>query len=540
VSGHLTARRSRRWPAATIVVLAAALPYLPAIDDYFVQDDFGVVGLLSGKPAGYFPRWFVTTWMDDIWGYTPDEVRPFPAVTYQMAALWGAGSPVADHVVNIALHAVNAWLVLGLGEAAAGLSLGPAMGAALVFALLPMQSESVAWITGRVDSMPAGFYLASLLLFARWRANARPALYGWSVLLCFVALFSKQNTVTLVAVLALYDTVVGRRRVQLSWAWLRPYVPFVLLTAGYLALRYVLFGEIAREGMITAERVGLFAGDLSTHLRRMVLGEPGLQVSGTRMAVSVAAIVAAVLSIGMTLGEPGSRRLVRPVLFLVAWIALAVAPTVVAGYASPRHMYLASAGWALGLGLALQVLWSARPAPYVRVGGTALFAGLLVWYGAGLAGQVRAWGIRAAVSRQAVADVEREALAAPPGTLILAVAPRRSWDFALPHALRPPFTREDLTRRVTVISHSSLHCCPAHLWEAYTRRALRGWMTHPDRPPVVVLHWNATSGAVSRLSDRDDPFLRSAMAVLSGAADVAALDQAILDVTNKLVVGRRP
>ena len=71
------------------------------ITNYFVQDDFGVVALLSQKPASYFPRWFVSTWMDDIWGFTPDEIRPFPAVTYQLAALWGAdvdgGEPRPQH-----------------------------------------------------------------------------------------------------------------------------------------------------------------------------------------------------------------------------------------------------------------------------------------------------------------------------------------------------------------------------------------------------------------------------------------------------------
>jgi len=108
--------------AALLVVLAAVVPYLPAVDNYFVQDDFGVVQVLSAKPAGYFPRWFVTPWMDDIWGYTPDEVRPFPAVTYQIAGVFGAGWPVPNHVVNIALHAINALLVFGVARAAAGLA----------------------------------------------------------------------------------------------------------------------------------------------------------------------------------------------------------------------------------------------------------------------------------------------------------------------------------------------------------------------------------------------------------------------------------
>ena len=38
---------------------------------------------------------------------------------------------------------------------------------ALVFVLLPIQAESVAWVTGRVDSLPACFYFASFLLYVR-------------------------------------------------------------------------------------------------------------------------------------------------------------------------------------------------------------------------------------------------------------------------------------------------------------------------------------------------------------------------------------
>ena len=52
-------------------MLAATLPYLPTLDDYFAQDDFGVVRLLAFKPASYFPRWFVVPWMENIWEYTP-------------------------------------------------------------------------------------------------------------------------------------------------------------------------------------------------------------------------------------------------------------------------------------------------------------------------------------------------------------------------------------------------------------------------------------------------------------------------------------
>jgi hypothetical protein len=531
---------NQRRLVVIVVALAAIAPYLPTLDDYFVQDDFGVVGLLSAKPAAYFPRWFVSTWMDDIWGYTPDEIRPFPAVSYQAAAWWGAGSPVANHAINIGFHAINAVLVFAVAETAAGLALGPAAFAALVFALLPMQTESVAWVTGRVDSMPACFYLASFLLYARWRERPRAALYGWSVVLYFVALFTKQNAVTLPAALVLYDALVARRPLRPIWSLVRPHIPFALLTVGYLGLRYVLFGEVAREGSLTAARVEMFLQDLSVHLQRMVVGDAGLRLSGLRVATYLAAGAAVIATIGMLLG---TRRgtLARPAAyFMVVWIGLAIAPTLVAGYASPRHMYLASAGWALALGCALDVLWRARPDPLMRRLAVMGSAALLVMYGSQLWQDLRLWGVRSEVSRLAVADVEREALTAPQGTLIIVDAPQRSWNFALPHALRPPFTGEDLTRRVKVISHSSIHCCPANRWEPYTRDAMREWIADPARPPVVALRWDAETGAAYRLSEREDPLLRTLVAMLRDTPDVASLDRMILDISRNLAVRRAP
>src|SRR6185436_9126223 len=137
------------------------------IHDYFTQDDFGVVGLFSQRSLANFPRWFVSPWTEDIWGYVPDEIRPFPAASYVMTAWFGAAAPEPNHILNIAMHAANGVLVIWIAEAAAGLSLAPATFAGVVFVLLPIQAESVAWVTGRVDSLPTFFYFASFLLYVR-------------------------------------------------------------------------------------------------------------------------------------------------------------------------------------------------------------------------------------------------------------------------------------------------------------------------------------------------------------------------------------
>ena len=520
--------------AALVVALAATLAYLPSLDDYFVQDDFGVVALLSSKPATYFPRWFVTTWMDDIWGYTPDEIRPFPAVSYQLAAVFGAASPYANHVVNIAFHAVNALLVLAVARRVAGLAIVPATVAGLVFALLPMQAESVAWITGRVDSMPACFFLASFLLFVRWRDQGRRRDYWGSVALCAVALLSKQNTVILGPCLVAYDLVVRGQRPRPVWAWIRPYVPFAVLTLAYLALRYALFGEVARESMLTAAQVRLFTTDLGIHLKRMVYGEPGVAMAGTRLVTWVAGAAAVTAGYAAwALGRRAAPLVGVTIYFGVVWIGLAVAPTLVAGYASPRHMYLAAVGWALLVALAVEVAWRSGTRA-ARVVGVGAAVALLAVYSTQLWREVARWDARAGVSQRIVADLEAEARQAPAGTLVIAGAPRRSFDFAVPHALGPPFTATDLTARLRIVTHSSIHCCPARVWEPHTRQLLQAWMDDPSRPPVVVMQWHPATGALSRTDDAAQPFMRALVPILVETRDVASLDAVLLDIVEKL------
>jgi len=187
------------------VILAAVVPYLSTIPDYFMQDDFGVVQLLTSRPWTTFPRWFTMPWMEQIWGFTPDEIRPFVAFTYQLTGKWAPHRPELHHVVNIAFHAANAVLVMAIARRAAGLAPAAAAFAGVIFAVLPSQIETAAWITGRVDGMPTFFYLATFLTYVIWRERTGTRFYVWSLVLFFIALFSKQNAITVPATLAVYD-----------------------------------------------------------------------------------------------------------------------------------------------------------------------------------------------------------------------------------------------------------------------------------------------------------------------------------------------
>jgi hypothetical protein len=517
--------------AVAVVLAAAVVPYLSTIDDYFIRDDFGVVQLLASKPARYFPAWFYSSWMDDVWGFLPDEIRPFPAVSYQLTALPGAGNPIGHHVFNIALHAANSVLVLAVAMLVARLRLVVAALAAVVFAVLPVQAESVAWITGRVDSMPAFFYLASFLGYARWRERGGAGRYVVSLALFFIALFTKQTTITMVATLAAFDLLVVRRGEPL-WKTALTYVPFLALTAGYLLLRLRLFGQAVREEHLTVEGVGQFLTLADRHLTRVVVGDP----DGSRLLTWLLIAIAAGISVAVARARR-ERLTVGLVLFFgPAWWLIGVAPVAVAGYESPRHVYLASVAWAMLIGLAFEHLHRApsdrRVPGFLRIGAALVVAA----YAFLLAGVVREWNVLALVSERATQQLARESRVAEAGTLIVAGVPGRNWEWALPFAARPPFTNADLTARSFIISPRELYCCRQQ-WFDDTRKTLRAWAAGPAPGSVLLIRIHERTGAAARLSTAEQPSLPAIGRTLLGVEDADLLDLGIRRLLESLGVG---
>jgi hypothetical protein len=159
---------------------------------------------------------------------------------------------------------------------------------------------------------------------------------------------------------------------------------------------------------------------------------------------------------------------------------------------------------------------------------------VLIVYGSQLLETIADWRARGRVSQLAVADLQREARLVPEGTVIVVGAPETSWAWALPFAAKPPYVDDDLTARVSIISPRALYCCPEQ-WPADTRRLLREWSAEPDRQ-VLALRWDPRGGALSRLSDRQNPDLRTLLTILADTPSADALDENLQSILHQLVV----
>jgi len=224
----------RREALIISLILAATLcAYLPAYRAGFIWDDDAYV---TNNPTltsidGLRRIWFEV-------GATP-QYYPLVFTTFWIERhLWGL-TPAGYHVVNVLLHliaALLAWRVmLRLGLPGAVLAAG-------LFALHPVQVESVAWVTERKNVLSGALYFAALLAYLRFagigRRTEEPVAPRWnwyaiSLALFVAALLSKTVTGSLPAAIAV---LLWWKQGRIAARQLPPLIPMMLLALGFGAL----------------------------------------------------------------------------------------------------------------------------------------------------------------------------------------------------------------------------------------------------------------------------------------------------------------
>jgi tetratricopeptide (TPR) repeat protein len=224
---------------AGLIFLATLVAYIPAMRGGYIWDDDRYITenvslrTLDGlrriwlEPKAlpqYYPLVHTSFWLEyHLW-----QLHPF-----------------GYHLVNVVLHALNAILLLMMLRY---LRVEGAWLAALIFALHPVQVESVAWITERKNLLSGLFYLCSFLAYLRFcnlaadhgSASITPSMhtppsdnggnrwrfYALSLFLFLCALLSKTVTCSLPAAILL---VLWWQRDRIRWRQILPLIPFFVV-----------------------------------------------------------------------------------------------------------------------------------------------------------------------------------------------------------------------------------------------------------------------------------------------------------------------
>jgi protein O-mannosyl-transferase len=147
------------------------------------------------------------TWQTVKWAFTAYDESNWHPLTWLSHALdvslFGL-KPAGHHVVNVLLHALNAVLLFLLLQYATGFRWRSLMVAAL-FALHPVNVESVAWAAERKNVLSMMFFLLALYAY-EWYARGPERRRYAAVVACFaLGLMAKPQVITFPFLLLLWD-----------------------------------------------------------------------------------------------------------------------------------------------------------------------------------------------------------------------------------------------------------------------------------------------------------------------------------------------
>lgn len=236
------------FAAAALIVAVCIADYSPAMKAGFIwNDDSDLIENTVLKEGGLYRSWF-TTAQPNYW--------PITWISYWLEhKLWEL-NPTGYHITNILIHTACAlliWRILLL------LKIPAPWLAALVFAVHPVNVESVAWITQRKTLLAVLFFLISLLLYLKFENGNRFLLYWLSAGTFVLAMLSKGSVVALPVVLLLIAW--WRHRTIIRKDLLRS-IPFFAISAlaGCVEIWFQYNRAIAGEAIRTDNFFARLAG----------------------------------------------------------------------------------------------------------------------------------------------------------------------------------------------------------------------------------------------------------------------------------------
>ncbi len=215
--------RGRVCVFGALLAAVTIFAYRPAWNGGFLwdDDDYIIKNDLLTASDGLRRIWFSLD--------SPSQYFPLVYTTFRLErAIWGL-HPSGYHWVNLLLHVANALLVW---RVLARLNVPGAWLAGAIFALHPVQVESVAWITERKNVLMGFFFLLTLLawiVFIDERTKRPWRFYGLALILYVLALSAKSTACTLPAALLL---ILWLQKRPINTRRLIQILPFVILGMG--------------------------------------------------------------------------------------------------------------------------------------------------------------------------------------------------------------------------------------------------------------------------------------------------------------------
>ncbi len=248
VSGA-SGRRTQLW-AAALIVAAVGAAYANSFLGVFVLDDYYSI---TTNPTIRQLSWAAL--MPPGMGYTV-EARPILNLSFALNFAISGTEPWSYHAANLGIHLLAALTLFGLLRGIlTTIGFRPAEEVALLTTLLwalhPLQTESITYVVQRTESLMGLFYLGTLYCQFRGITADASRRRGWlsvSVLLCALGMGTKEVMITAPILALLIDRTLFAGSFSQAWRVRRWY--YGALGGTWIILAALEAGHLGRGGTI--------------------------------------------------------------------------------------------------------------------------------------------------------------------------------------------------------------------------------------------------------------------------------------------------
>jgi len=400
--------------ACGAAAVVAVFVYLNALHNPFVYDDHHTV---VENPS--IER------LDNLRGIVLHDVtRPLVNLSYAIdRRVWGQ-APFGYHVTNVLLHAVDVMLLFTLarrlyenkGDADSKAPIVMAFSAAVLFAVHPMMTEAVGYISGRSELLCGVFFLLAMMAGLRWLRDGGATWAAATVALWAAALASKEIGAMFPFVLACCDEFANRpdgdeRRRR----WKTVHGPLIGFAVAAGLARVAILMRIESPGRALIHwPYALVALDVIRQYAVLLVHPIGQTIFHAVKPIDTAASQAGLIAIAVVAGLVwvawSLRRTAGLVGFGLLWFVLLLVPgaaltTLNVGEPMAEHrVYLASCGLflAAGDGVGWLRAWSIQTGPAARGLVPVALSLVVVAFGAQTLARNAVWRTPSALWRESV------------------------------------------------------------------------------------------------------------------------------------------
>lgn len=300
----------RQWKSVVIIVAAVVCVYAQTLrfgfvnydDDELVYHNTAFLSQWSSIGTAFTSHAFIGAGGESVY------YRPLLMISYIVDYhLWNL-NPSGYHWTNVVLHALTSIGVFLLALLIVAEEL-PALVAALIFTLHPIQTESVAWIAGRNDVLLGFFVVLMVLLYGLSKnyPSASNRFLLFSSVSFGLALFTKESAALYLLLLPLIDILVDglTLRKVMSIKSLKKFWLMIGILLLYLVVRFLVFGEVVGAERLyghrsMVERIANVPAIIAEHFKLLIMpvnlsvAHPLTEIIWFRSPWNIVAIMSAV------------------------------------------------------------------------------------------------------------------------------------------------------------------------------------------------------------------------------------------------------